>query len=139
MTWPRRVALTLLLAGTAVMLLACGSVRDAAVRNRAEKDLAQIAQYYDDYTLSESAPPKSADELIRYFGKQREQPTQGLVNGRCVIVWGVRMESNSGKKEIMGYDVETPEKGGYVLYVDKTVDRLSASEFAAAKKASPKK
>ena len=54
-------------------------------------------------------------------------------NGNIVYIWGAAYVA--GGTQVVAYEKQAPEAGGYVLYQDGTVKKLSASEFQSAPKA----
>ena len=55
--------------------------------------------------------------------------------GQFAVQWGVSLSNAPDKKAILAYPKDAAGQGGYVVFVDGTLRKLSASEFAAAPKA----
>ncbi|WP_435015750.1 hypothetical protein TA3x_003301 [Tundrisphaera sp. TA3] len=65
-------------------------------------------------------------------------------NGNIIVQWGATLPDikeepgQSTAPEILAYGKDVPEKGGYVLHLDRTVTKMTAEEFKAAPKAGAK-
>jgi hypothetical protein len=136
---PRRAMVFSMVVGCfPLALLGCGggSSTDPAVT----QDLTKIGRGYHLFYDNFHRGPKDAEELRPYVEAESKTAIPGLKDGRYVFIWNVGLLDMDGAGDtILAYEKDVPTKGGPVLYGDTTVKNLTAEEFKAAKKATPKK
>ncbi len=80
--------------------------------------------------------PTKASDLARY---EQGYPLgyQAVASGDIIVVWGAIMPGEgeqTGSDVIVAYERETPTNGGFVLLQNRHICRLTAAEFASARK-----
>lgn len=105
--------------------------------------LQAFAEDYRIYSIGKKHPPRKADDLKSL--QIVALPTREAIrNGDIVVYWGAELPDikeepgQSNAPEILAYGKDVPEKGGYVLHLDRTTSRMTPEEFKAAPKAAGK-
>jgi hypothetical protein len=118
-----------------------GSPQQAELDTSAEaQGLKNLGKMYRIVSESLKRPPKTINEL-----RKAEAQVPGGFNSigetNVGIYFDVQMADASGKpgaetsEAVLAYDRMVPMQGGFVLMLDGSVRRISASEFKTAKKA----
>jgi hypothetical protein len=120
------------------LLLLAGCDRGGKMREM--NDLKAIGIMYHEHAAVATKAPESAADLKPYAGTSPEA-YQALVDGRVVFIYGVRhVDMSAGTANtVLGYLKDTPTAGGYALFGDGSVRKLSAEEFKQQPKAQPPK
>ena len=66
--------------------------------------------------------------------------TKSVKSGDVVVLWGVKMANEDGTGvtgELVAYEKKVPAEGGYALFQDGNVKKLTPAEFEAAPKPKP--
>jgi len=99
-----------------------------------------FADDYRMYSISKKHPPRGIDDMKTL--KTMALPTmEALRNGDIIVMWGATLPDlkeepgQSTAPEILAYGKDVPEKGGYVLHLDRTTSQMTPEEFKAAPKA----
>jgi len=96
--------------------------------------LREVGEMLTLYKASNGKPPAKVQDLAKYevgfqIGYLRAR------DGEVIIVWGAPLQEGASDT-VIAYEKSTPEAGGYVLMQDgTTVQKMTAEEFKAAKKA----
>ncbi|MEO6812209.1 MAG: hypothetical protein ABI353_24130 [Isosphaeraceae bacterium] len=134
-------------AALAALAAGCGSSGSVVV----DKDdpmgmssLTELGEAYRFYTLKNKRPPQKATEI----DELEMMSPNGVIaarQGDVVVEWGVNLTDVESSEpgavksdQVLAYQKQAPEEGGYVLLLDRTVKKMSAEEFKAAPKASSK-
>lgn len=118
------------------LLPGCGS------SNKKRNDLSTLHMLYQEYSNRNNKPPKSLADLKSVSNPDFDKSALESFDANYVLIWGVDFPSMGraglNKSEyVLGYEKIAPDDGGYVLFCDGTVKKLSADEFKQAKKAKP--
>ncbi|SIO61297.1 hypothetical protein SAMN05444166_6713 [Singulisphaera sp. GP187] len=103
-------------------------------------NLQSFAEDYRMYSISKKQPPRKMDDM-KVLQTMASPAMAEVRNGNILVEWGAALPDTkeepgqSPAPEILAYGKEVPEKGGYVLHLDRTVSRVTAEEFKAAPKA----
>jgi hypothetical protein len=105
---------------------------------RTANDLRQIGLAYHGYCDAQRKGPASEKDLAPYY-ENSERLSGALRSGRYVFLWGVSV-MDLGKRTyvVIGYEKDVPTSGGYVLFANASVRKMSAQEFQSAAKAKAK-
>lgn len=131
----------IVVAAWAGLMAGCGSDTPTGGAEPMESlALRDLGEAYRIYSINNKRPPKEAADL---YVLEAAAPTGvlSLRQGDVVARWGVELpdlgeEPGKGSStEILGYEKQAPERGGFVLLVNRTVKKMSADEFKAAPKA----
>lgn len=128
--------MTRLCAALAFLLFATGArAQDAATAN----DLKVIGIAYHNHISATNAAPAKAEDLAPYFENDKRL-LDLLKTGRIAFIYGVGIEDmkDGTANTIVAYPKEAAKKGGFCLYGDGSVRKLSAEDFEKAIKAKPK-
>ena len=129
--------------GLALVVAGCGGGSGGQVGPDAPKErvaLQEIGEVYRIYTLTNSKPPAKFADLkpLKNLGAVG---VSALETGVVVVRYGATMaETAEGpakarSEEILAYEKKVPEGGGEVLMLDRTIRKMTADEFKAARKA----
>ncbi len=128
-----------ILAGTAT---GCGSGSSSGGDDSIESQmLVNLAENYRMFSIARKQPPENFAELAAIQGVGGTE-LEKVRDGEIVFLWGAKLPDISEEPglvsapEILAYWKEVPEKGGYVLHLDRTVSEMTPAEFEAAPKAS---
>jgi hypothetical protein len=114
--------------------------RAAAETSSEAQGLRQLGVMYKLVTEQLKRPPKDVGEL-RLAEAQVPGGFSGIGESNVAIYFGVALPGAEGGSApdaaatILAYDRLAPSQGGYVLFLDGSVSKLSAEEFKTAKKA----
>jgi hypothetical protein len=121
--------------GIAIVVLAVAVAPLAAqIRpNTAANDLKQIGLAYHNYNDANQKAPLKADDLGPYV-ENNKKLLDALKGGDYVFIYGVTpLQMTQGTSNtVLGYEKDTPTKGGYALYGDASVKKMTADEFKKA-------
>ncbi len=137
----RRVLGALLIAATAP-LAGCGGGESEPLTPDLSRSLAlsDVGELYRIYSIQKGAPPKS---IADFEPLANAQPIgyNALREGAVVARWGATLPDTNEEPggtpspQVLAYEKEAPDQGGLVLLLDRTVQPMTAAEFAAAPKA----
>ncbi len=102
--------------------------------------LAQIGSLYRDFWELKKKAPNGLKDFVP-SAEAMPEGVNAVKNGDVVVIWGVKLEDLSPQgagdsaDEILAYQKETPDSGGYVLMKNRSIRRMTADEFKAAPKA----
>ncbi len=102
--------------------------------------LQSFGEDYRMYSISQKRPPRKLDDM-KILQTMASPAIAEVRSGNILVEWGATlpdMKEEPGQSmapEILAYGKEVPEKGGYVLHLDRTVTQMTAEEFKAAPKA----
>ena len=140
---PRRIAAMVVGAWFLIGLApGCNSSSEqAAMETSAEaQGLKSLGEMYRIVSQSLKRPPKDIGEL-RAAEAQVPGVFSSIGEQNVAIFFGAEMPDRPGKPgegasgTILAYDRMVPRQGGFVLMLDRSVRKMSAEEFKAAKKA----
>jgi hypothetical protein len=132
---PRRILTVCCLA-----LLAAGCGGTNAPRSTdqvAQDNLAQVGELYRHYQFTKKKPPQKVADL----GLVRSLAGNGfeaLQSGKIIALYGATLPDtdedpgHAESSEVLAYEKEVPESGGYVLMLNRTTKKMTADEFKAA-------
>jgi hypothetical protein len=141
MKYPRLFVLSVtFVTAFALLSIACGSVRQAAERQKKQNDLMQIALAYINYCEAKGKGPANADDLLPYI--ENDPVLLQKMKNDYTIIWGVELNKpaqfeNGMSFTILAYENAAPTSGGVVVMCDAAPKIMTASEFNAAPKAKP--
>ncbi|MEW4566866.1 hypothetical protein AB1L88_03275 [Tautonia sp. JC769] len=123
-------------------LVGCGPSQE--VTNILESDQAtglhNLSELYRFFQQSNNRPPNSFEEL-RAIEAGMPGGLAGIGEENSVVFWGTEltdlgeMPGTTRSEEVLAYETQVPESGGFVLLRDRRVVKMSPEEFAAAPKA----
>ncbi|HEY7329934.1 MAG TPA: DUF1559 domain-containing protein [Gemmataceae bacterium] len=101
--------------------------RDVRLRTN---QLKRIGLAYHSYLDSSKKPPAKVEDLAPYY-ENDAQITMAIKGGTFVVFWNSSFQAMTAgtSNTILGYEKETPEKGGLVLMADGSVKTMTAKEF----------
>src|SRR5204863_377107 len=106
-------------------------------------DLIQLVQAYQSYSSgAKGNGPPSAEAWAKWArGDQMHEVFVPLIDeckpgGRYVFYWNVRQPGVNPPKIVLGHERDAATKGGWVLFLNADVEKVSAEEFARAAKPS---
>jgi hypothetical protein len=133
-------------AALAALAAGCGSSGSVAVEDDpvAVSSLTELGEAYRFYTLKNKRPPQKAAEI----DELEMMSPSGVIaarQGDVVVEWGANLTDVESSEpgavksdQVLAYQKQAPEEGGYVLLLDRSVKKMSAEEFKAAPRASAK-
>jgi hypothetical protein len=132
----RRVMLCNLLG---LILSGCGGPPEIVAISSDERGLKELSGIYRDFTSKSKRPPKTLKEL-NVKGQQNPIAVTMIKSGDLMVEWGAPLTPEGEVAHaILAYLKKVPEQGGNVLMQDgKTIKMMTADEFKAAPKASPR-
>ncbi len=102
--------------------------------------LEQVAEAYRSYCLFQGGPPSQLADLEK-LKKANPAGIDALKKGDITLFWGAKLPDTGEEPgsvaapEILAYQKQVPEQGGYVLQLDRRIRKVTAEEFKAAPKA----
>ena len=102
--------------------------------------LETLAEDYRMYTIAKKQPPRKIDDM-KALQNMVSPAVEVVRKGDIIVEWGAALPDTkeepgqSTAPEILAYGKDVPEKGGYVLHLDRTVSKMTPEEFKAAPKA----
>jgi hypothetical protein len=125
-------------------ILAAGCSDSAVVRSTdevAQANLTDAGELYRHYQFTKKKPPQKFADLstLRGLGGNGYE---WIRTGKIVLLYGATLpdlDEEPGKvesNEVLAYESQVPESGGYVLMLNRTIKKMTADEFKAAPKPS---
>jgi predicted Zn finger-like uncharacterized protein len=107
---------------------------------RLENDLRQIGIAYHNYCDTFRKGPAKAEDLLPFMEK-KDVRLLNLLKNDLVFIYHVNIPDmiDGTSNTILAYQKDAPTRGGYVLFGDADVRRLSAEEFRTKPLARPRK
>jgi hypothetical protein len=102
--------------------------------------LQTFGEDYRLYSIAKKKPPRKVSDL-KTMQNIVSPAVEEARKGEIVVLWGATLPDTQEEPgqtpapEILAYGKDVPEKGGYVLHLDRTVSQMTAEEFKAAPKA----
>lgn len=102
--------------------------------------LQTLGDDYRLYSIAKKQPPRKVDDM-KALQTIVSPAVEAARKGDIVVLWGATLPDTneepgqSPAPEILAYGKDVPEKGGYVLHLDRTVSQMTAEEFKAAPRA----
>ena len=102
--------------------------------------LNEVAEAYRFYSVQKGKPPSKLADIEKLDGLS-PSGIEALKRGEVVVEWGAKLPDlgeEPGKAtapEVLAYQKQVPEKGGYILQLDRNIKKMSAEEFKTAKRA----
>jgi hypothetical protein len=126
-----------------ILGIGCGSSnapRQLSPETKGQEILGEVGEVYRIYSFDKKKPPKSLADLASL---QAAQPVgyNAVKDGRVILLYGSVMTDleegppKGNSDEVLAYEKEVPDQGGQVLMLDRSVKKMAADEFKAAKKA----
>lgn len=108
-----------------------------------DNNLLEVGELLRMYQMEKGGPPQSLADLQTATNLEMVAPMgyQKVQAGDFVVRWGATLPDTTEEigttpdKEVLAYVKETPEQGGSVLLLNRTVVAMTPEEFAAAPKA----
>ncbi len=137
--WRRWVGLVPVLLGLAT---GCGGGPGPGSAGGADDNvyLETFGEDYRMYTIAKKKPPRKIEDM-KALGNIVSPAVEAARKGDIVVQWGAALPDTqeepgqTSAPEILAYGKDVPEKGGYVLHLDRTVTQMTSEEFKAAPKA----
>ena len=125
--------------GLAVLscIVACGSLRQSAARQKTSNDLKQLGLAYHNFIdANKKGPANSAEWLSKAGPEDAALIQQTGPGGKYTMFWGVQISKlpQGSNNTVLGHESTVPSQGGLVLMCDASVRQMTATEFAAAPK-----
>lgn len=96
-----------------------------------QNDLREVGIIHLLYLDMNAKKPATALADITPFAKDYPQGLEGLRNGTYVMVWNRSMPAD--RLKVLAYEKDAPQRGGWVVFVDGTVKKVSKEEFEKVK------
>ncbi|WP_165074172.1 hypothetical protein [Paludisphaera rhizosphaerae] len=102
--------------------------------------LETFAEDYRMYTIKKKQPPRKVDDM-KALQNMVSPAVESARQGDIIVEWGASLPDtmeepgHTSSPEILAYGKDVPEKGGYVLHLDRTISKMTPEEFKAAPKA----
>ncbi len=102
-----------------------------------QDNLAEVGELCRHYQFMKKKPPQSFADL-NAVRTMAGNGYEALRSGNVVLLYGATlpdMDEEPGHaetSEVLAYQKDVPESGGYVLLLNRTVKKLTADEFKAA-------
>jgi hypothetical protein len=128
-----RVKLSVVAALAASLLLVGTTGARQIDQKKIANDLKQIGIAYHNYFDSFKKGPAKAADLFDFLDKNK-RILDLLENKDIVFQYGVGIldMTDGTSNTVLAYEKDAPTKGGFVLYGDASVKRLTAEEFKKA-------
>lgn len=127
----------------ALLSLATGCGGESGSSAGVADDNLHLQTFGDDYrlyTIAKKQPPRKVEDM-KAMQNIVSPAVEAARKGDIVVLWGATLPDTKEEPgqtpalEILAYGKDVPEKGGYVLHLDRTVSKMTAEEFKAAPKA----
>lgn len=105
--------------------------------------LSQVGSLYRDFWEIKKKAPTGVKDFAP-FAEAMPEGFNALKAGDIVVIWDVQLQDLSPDRagdsadEILAYQKEAPDSGGYVLMKNRTIKQMTADEFKSAPKAAGK-
>jgi hypothetical protein len=97
--------------------------------------IAQVGQIFSILRKGQKPPPQGIKDLVALKGAL-PAAISSVRSGDVVIYWGAGLSDDSeAASTVLAYQKQVPENGGEVLMQDGNPRKMTAAEFATAKKA----
>lgn len=140
--WRLRIGASIAIAGLAPW--GCGPSNAPMSPEASEiSKLNEVGELYRVHQVIQGKPPKAPRDLLA-VANGSPSGYEVINSGEVVVQWGVTLPDTaeapgSGSSgEVLAYLKRVPERGGPVLLLDRAVRSMTAEEFKAAPKASPR-
>jgi hypothetical protein len=106
-----------------------------------ERSIKQVGQLYANFVRDNQKPPSGIKDLARYAAIA-PNAFNAVKNGDVEVIWDIKLADPSAEgtgdsaDEVLAFEKQVPTEGGEVLMKNRTVKKMTADEFKAAKKAS---
>lgn len=131
----------MLAVGLATLAAGCGGPANVppSQDHMEQTSLNDVGELYRVYSVEKKKPPTRLADFAPF---EMMNPTGylALKDGSVVAQLGAAMPdleegpSKGTSPEVLAYQKQVPEQGGYVLMLDRTVKKMTAEEFKAAPK-----
>jgi hypothetical protein len=122
------------------ILLFVGCQRSSTPPPLTKIHLLNLNLAYSNFCATNGRSPSNLDELAPFVvttvfpeshRKREEETLRELREGNYVVVWKQQgaLEAKQGTDIVTGYEKRTPETGGFVVFADGRVERMSAEEL----------
>jgi hypothetical protein len=133
----RAIIRFLLFCGIAILPVGCssGSAEKSPTREwDVSDDLTEVGYMIRSYVASSNGKgPKTIQDLAK-FSLEGARGFESLKAGKIVVVWGGTIAGEGGEggsEKVLAYEKDAATSGGFVLFENGKVKKLSASEFQA--------
>jgi len=125
-------------------ILLCSGCRDSSTPPPLTKiHLLNINLAYSNFCDTNGRPPSNFDELEPFVvgtvfpesrRKREEETLRELRDGKYVVIWNQKgaFGARQGTEVLVAYEQQTPERGGFVVFADGRVQRMSPEELERA-------
>jgi hypothetical protein len=97
--------------------------------------IAQVGQIFRIHRKSQKPPPQSIKD-VEALNAALPAAISSVRSGDVVIYWGAGLSDDpEAASTVLAYQKQVPENGGEVLMQDGNARKMTAAEFATAKKA----
>ncbi|ADV62787.1 hypothetical protein Isop_2209 [Isosphaera pallida ATCC 43644] len=127
------------------ILPGCGGSTEAEIDLQTSPEavgLTELGEVLRLYQIQFKKPPAKVADLAPL--EQMAGMVMDTIRNKTIeVIWGVDLPDLGEQpglvesKEILAYEAKAPTEGGYVLFRDRTVKKLTAEEFNATPKAAP--
>ncbi len=132
----RRVAIGCL----GLAMIGCGQAenRIPTQDDSEQTALGDVAELYRLYTLDKKKPPASISDF-KSLEQMSPMGLKALSTGSVIVRFGATMSdtdegpAKTSSDDILAYQKDVPQSGGKVLMLDRTIRKMTAEEFKAAK------
>lgn len=129
---------SLMVLGLALLAAGCGSSNRPTTPEEADQaTLAQVGELCRHYQFAKQKPPQKLADL-QLLRTQGTHGFEALSSGKIALLYNAKLPDldedpgHSESNEILAYQKEVPEGGGYVLLLNRTVKKMTADEFKSA-------
>jgi hypothetical protein len=125
----------------ALMAATCGCGSSTVTVTGADMEsstLNELGESYRMYQIGNKKPPTKPADLAK-LESQAGNAVAAVKKGDLLVGWGATLPDTSeepGKvssSEVLAYGKDVPTQGGQVLMLDRTIKKMTADEFKAAK------
>jgi len=128
-----RTATFALLMTVALPFVLSGCREAAKADRKSNVELNQLGSIYYNFCNLNNQGPAGPDDLTK-------MEKRFTVPAGVTVIWGVDVtQTPNSDQVVLAYEADVPQKGGYVLFANNRVDKVTSEEFAKLKIAKPKK
>ena len=122
-----------------LILIGCGGPAHIEAISSDERGLKELGELYRSFASKSKRAPKSLKEF-KVKGQRYPIAVTMINSGALIVLWGAPLSPQGATADaVLAYVNTVPEKGGDVLMQDgRTIKKMTAEEFQAAPKASPR-